>query len=240
MNNIIEYEDGLPPFENFAKIDEASIEELPELIKGILSKTEIFAIEGPPKSYKSWMLMDLALSIASGEKWLGFETTKGRVLYVDFNSQEPDFLERLVKIEKEKGITQGFDSLAYWNLLGHAASIDVIVPLIIKKAKRQDYSMIIIDPVYKMLGERDTESTSDMNEFFDQLDRLAQESGAAIVIDSFLEKLNRAVDTVFTLIRSRESGTLNVDVAVRSFPPVKNFKLEWQVPLLHRLYLRNS
>ena len=100
--------------------------------------------------------------------------------------------------------------------------------------------MIIIDPVYAMLGKRDTESTGDMNEFFHQLDRLAQESGAAIVIDSFLEKLNRAADTIFTLTRSREEETLNVDVAVRSFPPVKNFKLKWQVPLLHRLYLKNS
>ena len=55
----------------------------PQIINGVLHQGGKMILGGTSKSNKSWSLMDLALSIASGEKWWGHPTTKGNVLYLN-------------------------------------------------------------------------------------------------------------------------------------------------------------
>ena len=43
---------------------------------------------GSSKAGKTWLLMDLAFSIASGREWIGFRAHKGRVFYVNLEIQE--------------------------------------------------------------------------------------------------------------------------------------------------------
>jgi RecA-family ATPase len=43
---------------------------------------------------KTWILMDLALSIATGQEWLGYKTRKGRVFYVNFELKRQTFQKR--------------------------------------------------------------------------------------------------------------------------------------------------
>ena len=45
-------------------------------IDGMIS-TGLFILAGAPKVGKSWLALDMALSIAKGEKLLGRETTQG-------------------------------------------------------------------------------------------------------------------------------------------------------------------
>ena len=42
----------------------------------------LIVLGGAPKIGKSWMMMDLCLSVAKGEKFWGFETNKSTVLYL--------------------------------------------------------------------------------------------------------------------------------------------------------------
>ena len=39
---------------------------------------------GTSKSNKSWSLLDMGLSVATGQPWWGQRTTKGKVLYANF------------------------------------------------------------------------------------------------------------------------------------------------------------
>jgi RecA-family ATPase len=238
MNDIIDHRDGVPPIKNFAELDE-KIQELPGLIDGILSKTQIFAIDGPPRIFKTWALMDLALSVASGIEWLRARTKRGRVLYVNLGLQEPVFLKRLDLIREAKGISQRPDTFFYWNIRGYNPLTDNIVSLIIEKVECQDFSMIILDPIFRILGDYDPESTSDMNKVFYKIDRLAQKTGAAIVIESSLEKLNRSVDTVLKLDRT-DIGTLRAVFQFHSSPPIGGSILSWGAPLLRGDITRGS
>jgi glucan-binding YG repeat protein len=65
------YSDGLPDIESWedVKADE-NLHEPEENIKGLLHKGSKMVIGGPSKSRKTWLLIDLALSIAAGKKWL--------------------------------------------------------------------------------------------------------------------------------------------------------------------------
>ena len=56
----------------------------PELIEGILHRGSKLALGGGSKSFKTWTLLELAICISTGWEWLGFPTTAGKVLYVNF------------------------------------------------------------------------------------------------------------------------------------------------------------
>jgi hypothetical protein len=56
------------------------------------------------KSFKTWILLDLALSVACGVPWLGFNTTKAKVLYCNFEIQSEFMQDRVKAIEKAKDI----------------------------------------------------------------------------------------------------------------------------------------
>lgn len=57
-----------------------------ELIEGILRRGHKMLISGSSKAGKSFLLMELCISIAEGKSWLGFNCRKGRVLYVNWKS----------------------------------------------------------------------------------------------------------------------------------------------------------
>ncbi|HOX06413.1 MAG TPA: bifunctional DNA primase/polymerase, partial [Planctomycetota bacterium] len=61
------------------------------IIHGLLREGEIMNVIAAPKTGKSWIVLDLALSIVNGRPWLEFPTTKGRVLLLD-NELHPQTL----------------------------------------------------------------------------------------------------------------------------------------------------
>ena len=59
---------------------------------------------GASKSFKTWSLIDLGLSVATESDWWGFPTIKGEVLFLNFEVQQPFFAERMARVLKAKGI----------------------------------------------------------------------------------------------------------------------------------------
>ncbi len=51
------------------------------LVKGVLTRGEVSAIAGPSKSGKTFVGLDMAMSIALGKEWMGRRTIKGGVIY---------------------------------------------------------------------------------------------------------------------------------------------------------------
>lgn len=70
------------------------------LVRGILTEGAVGFIAGQPKSFKSWAGLDLALSVASGQPFLGhFPVEKpGPVLYIQEEDSGPLIKSRLGKI----------------------------------------------------------------------------------------------------------------------------------------------
>lgn len=53
----------------------------------------------PPKSYKSWMVLDLCDSVANGSPFLGYDTHKGDVLYLDLEGSDYNLQDRMKKMK---------------------------------------------------------------------------------------------------------------------------------------------
>ena len=152
-----------------------------ELIKGVLRRGHKMLISGSSKAGKSFLLMELCISIAEGKPWLGFPCRKGRVLYVNLEIDPASCVNRFVKIYEAMGLDRThMDDIVIWNLRGHAVPLDQLVPRLIRRVRYQRLDAIVIDPIYKVITG-DENSASDMAAFCNQFDRICTETGCSTI-----------------------------------------------------------
>ena len=170
--------DNLPEIVSFSDLGELPPLS-PELIEGVLRKGHKMLISGASKAGKSFLLIELAIRISTGGKWLGFQCAKGKVLYVNLEVDKASFLHRIADVQERMGIKDA-PSIDVWNLRGENAAIDKLTPRLIHRARNKDYAAIILDPLYKInLG--DENSASEMAKFFNQLDMICTKLNTSII-----------------------------------------------------------
>jgi hypothetical protein len=182
-----------PQISSASKLVESNIEHQPSLIDGIIRQGEKMVVGGPSKARKTWLLMNLAVSVASGTDWIGFSTRKARLLFVNFELSEPTFKSRLTQIAKTKGLDPktALDRLDVLHLRGFKADDPgVIIDKIIEQARFRKYGAIILDPTYKMLGSREENNAKDMNQLMSDYDRLSKTLNVAVVFVAHFPKGN--------------------------------------------------
>ena len=171
--------DTLPDIVSFSDLDELPPLN-PVLIDGILRTGHKMLISGASKAGKSFLLIELALCIVSGRKWLGHECKKGKVLYINLEVDGKSFYHRIADVISEIGMDKKPPGLDVWNLRGQRASIDILTPRLIRRAKSKGYDAIIFDPLYK-INEGDENNASEMAKFFNQLDHICTELQTSII-----------------------------------------------------------
>ena len=147
------------------------------LIEGILRKGHKMLISGPSKAGKSFFLMELAVALANGQKWIGFQCQKSRVLYINFEIDSASCIHRFMDIRAALQERHGLhcscnEDLMIWNLRGHAMPLNEMVPKITAKCKDFNLDVILVDPIYKVLMG-DENNASDMGAFCNEFDKIA-------------------------------------------------------------------
>lgn len=170
--------DTLPEIVNFSELKELP-PLAPELIEGVLRKGHKMLIAGPSKAGKSFLLIELALSIASGAEWLEHKCNKGRVLYINLEVDGASFYRRVADTAKAMDIKVP-DGLDIWNLRGENTFIEKLTPILLRRAKDKGYDAIIFDPLYK-INKADENSASEMGEFFNYLDHVCKKLGVSVI-----------------------------------------------------------
>jgi len=238
----------LPPIENSKDLIAENMIEPPELIEGLLHQGSKMSIGGASKSSKTWMMLDLALSVVNGMPWLGCNTKKARVLYCNFELPRVFTRKRIIAIKEARGMTEDFD---IWNLRGEAASCELIVPLILERIRSESYGLLIIDPLYKLLGDRDENSASDMAQVMNTLEKLTVKANAALVFADHFSKGNqsskdhmdrvsgsgvkhRDPDSIITLTSHIEKDAYVVETKLRNLKPMDPFCVAWKYPVMLR------
>lgn len=178
-NYIEELSDPYPEIINFASLEELP-ELAPELIEGILRRGHKMLIAGASKAGKSFLLIELALCIAEGKNWLGYQCSRGKVLYVNLEVDERSFLHRVDDVREAMNIEKISKNLDIWNLRGENAEIAKLEPRLIRRAKGKGYDAIIFDPLYK-INEGDENSASEMGRFFNHLDAICTTLQTSII-----------------------------------------------------------
>lgn len=70
----------------------------PEFLVSEILPIGVCILGAPPKAGKSWFVLDLALSVARGNKFLGHETTQGEVLYLSLEDSLYRLKQRTLKV----------------------------------------------------------------------------------------------------------------------------------------------
>lgn len=173
--------DDLPDPEGLAASWDNMPELASELIKGVLRQGHKMLIAGPSKAGKSFALIEMSIAIAEGKKWLGWDCTKGRVLYVNLELDRASCLHRFKDVYQAMGLPpKNISNIDIWNLRGKTVPMDKLAPKLIRRALKKNYIAVIIDPIYKVLTG-DENSADQMAYFTNQFDKVATELGSSVI-----------------------------------------------------------
>lgn len=168
----------------------------PAIIDGVLRQGHKMIISGDSKAGKSWMLIQLSAALAEGSDWLGYRCERLKVLYVNLEIQGSSFVNRIVKVYGAMGLKPS-GNFYYENLRGRAQPLDKLAPVIISMIKQVGAGAVIIDPIYKIITG-DENNASDMGVFCNEFDKIAQDSGAAVIYSHHhtkgLQGMKKAID----------------------------------------------
>lgn len=187
-------DDDLPPILDFFEQAQNPPSLSPELIGGILREGNKMIITGESKAGKTCLSQELAVCIAEGKPWLGkFKCEQGKVLYMNLEVEEASLFFRFKTIYESNGwqIGENAHNIHPWNLRGKALPLDKLADKVIRRCRGQNYKLIILDPLYKV-QQGDENSAEAISTFCNALDRIAHETGAAVVYDHHHPKGNTA------------------------------------------------
>jgi|GEM_PF-321394 len=172
-----------PPIRSAAEMDDKFPSPPESIIEGILSRGSKMMVAAPSKVGKTWLLLELAQAVGSGGNWLGTKCIAGDVLFLNFELQEAWLAERrrhLGPMERVKFAT----------LRGYSLSWADLIKGIRESGERP--SLIILDPIYKMLGDASENDNTAVASMLSELEKLAHELGAAVVFAHHYSKGNKA------------------------------------------------
>lgn len=173
--------DDLPDPESMSDVWDNLPELSPPLIDGVLRQGHKMLIAGPSKAGKSYALIELCCAVAEGKRWLGFNCTQGRIMYVNLELDRASCLHRFKDVYKALGWEpNNLDKIDIWNLRGRSIAMDKLAPKLIRRASKKDYIAIVIDPIYKVITG-DENSADQMSHFCNQFDKVCTELGCAVI-----------------------------------------------------------
>ena len=174
-------DDDLPDPEPLEGVWENLPELSPCLIEGVLRKGHKMLIAGPSKAGKSFLQIELCISIAEGRKWLEWSCAQGRVMYVNLELDRASCLHRFRDVYNALGwAPRNLHNIDIWNLRGRSVPMDKLAPKLIRRAVKKDYVAVIIDPIYKVITG-DENSADQMANFCNQFDKVCTELGCAVI-----------------------------------------------------------
>lgn len=159
-------------------------------------------VAGLPKSYKSLVMFDMAVSLASETPFLGeFEVNPravGPVLMVQQENSLPIVRDRLLKISHNRGLQIGeasvenqdtivFQSppsipLLFYNDFGFDMTMPDDQEAVESVIRKEGVSTVIFDPLYLMIGGADENSAKEMRPILQWLLRIRNLYNCAVVV----------------------------------------------------------
>lgn len=164
----------------FRLLDRAAIMAQPPLrwrLKGIFPETGIGAIYGPSASGKSFLGLDLGISVALGNAWFGHRSYAAPVTYIMLEG-EGALRNRVHTWEKhnQKQVPSGFTAMAQPFELADSAQVDELGALV------PSGGVVIIDTLNRATPGLDENSSQDMGLILAGMKRLQEITGGLVVV----------------------------------------------------------
>ncbi len=221
------------------------------VIHGMLRVGETMNLISAPKLGKSWLVIDLALSVVTGRTWLGqFQCERGDVLILD-NELHPETLaNRIPRVAEARqiGADQYADRLFVRNLRGRLKDIFSLGEYF-QRLESGRFKLIICDAFYRFLP-RDTDENDNgtMANLYNVVDHYADHTGSSFVLIHHSSKgnqslktitdvgagagsLGRAADAHIVIRRHEEDDVAVMEGETRAWPKFPPQCIKWSFPV---------
>lgn len=196
--------DDLPPDTTLADVWNNMPPLKDELIPGILRVGHKMLVAGPSKAGKSFLLINLAISIAEGIDWLGMNCKQGKVCYVNLELDSASCYRRFQEIYAKRGIEpKHIKDITIWNLRGKSAPMNRLAPILIHRFKEKNYAAVIIDPIYKVITG-DENNATEMSEFCSYFDQVATDMDVSVI---YCHHHSKGATSKYSNAADRSSGS---------------------------------
>lgn len=222
------------------------------LVENLFRVGDNVLLTAPSKMGKSWFYSTLATSLASGEKFLGLEVAKSRVLMLDLELHKDDAQDRLWSIALSQGLKQVPEDLYLWSLRSCVYDMETLIEVLqARLADLPPMDAIFIDPIYMLEGggEFDENSNSAVTAMLRELQGITKQTGSALLLSHHYRKGNmgreshidrgsgagafsRFPDSLLTLSHHNEPYHAIMEVTGRSMPQVKARSVKMTPPLI--------
>ena len=175
--------------ETFPTMDLGQLMSMPPvkfLVDGLFTRYGLSVMYGPPGCGKTFLALDIALSVASGRDFHGLPVQQGAVLYIC--GEGVGGIGKRVKAWTENngsGVTE--DELPFWVL---PTAVDFTSPADVEKLKATiqeleeragGFALIVVDTVARALLGADENSATDIGKFVKTCDVLKETYRAALL-----------------------------------------------------------
>ncbi|MFO7555302.1 MAG: AAA family ATPase [Desulfobacterales bacterium] len=218
-----------------------------QIIKDILDTGDKLVIIGSSKMRKSFWVDQLALSLVSGKNFLKFCVPKARrVMLCQFEIRSHHKHRRIKRLSKAMSITSKDigNRLQILNGRGLGLTGPEGIESIYDMVSDFQPEVIIFDPLYKLSSGVEN-AAEDMKILLAEFDRLAEQTGAAIIYVHHDAKgspgdrdirdrgagsnvLGRDYDACFTMTAHEQNPDATViDILLRNYQPQESFSVVW-------------
>jgi len=220
----------------------------PILIEGLLYQGGTMLLSGPSKSHKTYTMLDQAVAIADGRRWLNFNTTQAPVLYLNLELQAFATNHRLDQICQARG-TPLPKNLHLWNLRGKNVTLAQLSARLAKKIHETGSRCVMIDPHYKIssVSGMEENSNDDQGQLLSALEAICAQEHASLILSHHFAKgdasaknaIDRASgggvfarwgDVMLTFTPHEQNDAMTVEMSLRNFAPVDPFVVTWIHP----------
>lgn len=161
------------PLLQIVKLSELMSKELgenPFLIEKLLPLNGLNVLSGSPGVGKSWIILEMARAVASGQDFLGkYKTIQGGVLIIDGESGEMEMQRRTKSMNFDPELPIGFIQLQ-----GVKVDNPKTIESLLTEAKNQDVKLMIFDPFSAMHSKQEN-SAEEMQKVMEGFESLTKE-----------------------------------------------------------------
>ncbi len=156
------------------------------IVKPLFSTGTVSIVMGDPGSKKTYVMIDLAVCLALGKPWLGFETKQVPVLLIDEESGVRRTNRRLGDIMRghfaSGNIPLQYISLARFNFRLNGTTSSTDLAMLEEKIRETNAKFVIIDALADIMPGADENTVKDVQPIFMGLRQVADATGSAIVV----------------------------------------------------------
>ena len=198
------------------------IEPLVEIVPGFLPQG-LTIVAASPKLGKSWLMLDLCLSVTEGRKFLGFRTNQCGAMYLALEDSDRRLIDRIKKLRRGCGASQERRSFITATE-AHTTDTGLLEQLENELGKHPDIKLIVIDTFQLVRGRTSGKDVyaSDYREA-KMLKRFADTHKVALILVHHIRKtkdetdpfnnisgstgMTGAADTMIVLTKAKRTGT---------------------------------